>query len=123
MPTPFEVDRELNELHDLLHARAHREPPEHFLSKASDRLPALRMRIDAKVASLGTGQEDECLGEEEFLGLIADLVEYRIALFDSPIAFYPSDEEYVLGEQPAYVVKVQASREGAALPITKGIEK
>jgi len=117
MPTRFEYERELDELHDLLHARSEREPAEYFLSTAADRLPALRMRIDAKVASLGTDQEDQVLGEDEFLGLIADLVEYRIALFNTPIALYPTDEEYALGEHPAYVVKVQA------VPPTKGITK
>lgn len=87
--TVDDVGRELEDLRKLLQSRAQREPFTFFLSMPSDRLPYLRSRIDMKLAALGSTFEQDVLGDEEFLGLIADLVEYRIALFHSPIPFAP----------------------------------
>lgn len=97
MTDPSEVDRELRGLRDLLNARAEREPFTYFLSTRADRLPHLRTRIDEKLAALGSSFEQEVLGEEDYLGLIADLVEYRIALFNVPTSYYPTLNGHATG--------------------------
>lgn len=90
MPDPNEVERELDALRTLLAVRNEREPFTYFLSTRADRLPHLRTQIDQKLAALGSTFEQEVLGDEDFLGLIADLIEYRIALFNVPTAYYPA---------------------------------
>jgi len=120
MFTPAEMYRELDELRTLLESRIEQGPTECHVSTDADYLPSLRVRIDSKIAALGTSQEDESLGDEEFLGFIADLIEYRVALFNTPIAYYPvdSDEAGPPGEvpplqigTPTFVIKHQGTKD------------
>lgn len=105
MTTTEAVARELDALRALLTARVEHEPFTYFLSSVADRLPYLRTRIDLKLAALGSAYEQDVLGEEDYLGLIADLIEYRIAVFNAPVPFFPAADDYVRGETPNLAAK------------------
>ncbi len=65
-----------------------------IISHDGDKLAALRHRIDQRIADLPTGfAEDQT---DPLLGLIADLIFYRVELWTTPIEYSLSDAEDVL---------------------------
>ena len=62
--------------------RSRRPALSRHVSYEGDEVAALRVQIDERIERLGTGFEDD--DEDPILDLIADLVQYRIALWNSP---------------------------------------
>ena len=101
--------QELSELSALLIRRYSRPMPQRYVSCDADALSAQRVAIDRRIASLN----NEMVGDEEtdpILGLIADLVEYRIALWNLPVGYDLTEA----GEA--------ALEEGAVLAVTEELQ-
>lgn len=95
------VAQEVAEVGAYLLRRVSREPAPRHVAYDGDEIAALRHGIDQRIATLGDeGQEDGVLA------LIADLIQYRIALWNAPVDFLPQAEN-VLAD-------VRGSREGLA---------
>jgi hypothetical protein len=67
------------------------------VSYEGDDLAALRMSIDERIERLGTGFEDE--DEDPILALVADLIEYRVALWDEPAGYVLAEPTKALWQQ------------------------
>jgi hypothetical protein len=108
------LSRELDDVREFIVRRRDRARSNRtFVARPDDFLPALRSRIDAEINALGTPDEEAVLGEDGLLALIADLVEYRLALWSESIPFELVagllDEQPVGEVPPPFVIKHQGT--------------
>lgn len=82
-----DVIKELDAVQEHLRRRiARRAQGVRHVALEGDFLPALRTQIDQRIDALADESEDDGL-----LALIADLIEYRIALWNEPVAHTLAD--------------------------------
>lgn len=92
-----EIAQELSDIGIFMLSQDSAGLPPQVFAYDGDAVAGLRFRIDERLKHIAADSHD--LDGDPILGLIADLISYRIALWSQPVAYELTDPILVLGEE------------------------